>query len=67
MTLNQHNIITHHQFYNEGWDSAASRWDLNNPKLLEPETSYTGEKREAFIDGFRDAQDSFLLDSKTKP
>lgn len=67
MKLNEYDEWMHQRIYNEGWNSAASSWDLVLRKSTGPQTSYTGAKRESFLEGYQACQDHLLLDEKIKP
>ena len=67
MNLNEYDKWMHQRIYNEGWNSAASSWDLTLRKSSDPNTSYSGAKRESFLEGFRACQDYLLLDEKLIP
>ncbi len=49
--------------YNEGWNHACDSWVDSGPLTPDSKTStkYTGERGEAFLDGWRDCIDNILL------
>lgn len=66
MTLREYSDQKLQDAYNEGWNHACDTWVDSGP--LTPETraatKHTGERGEAFLDGFRDSIDNILLKRK---
>jgi hypothetical protein len=67
MTLAQHWELEHQQCYNEGWNDAATSWEFGFSTLPKPQTSYTGDRRESYLEGFQASQESPLLNEKLNP
>lgn len=66
MKLAEYRELDHQQYYNEGWNAAATAWEYDAP-LNNPQTEYTGDRRESFLEGYRACQDYILLNDKAKP